>query len=242
MSTTASPLRLRPASARGTTRLGWLESRHSFQFGDYADPLHPGFHSLRVINDDRVAPGGGFPSHPHRDMEIFSFVLSGRLEHTDSLGHSRVLHPGEIQLMRAGRGILHSEKNPSSTEPGRFLQIWIQPSARGLEPAYTEWHPQGNPASKILVISPDGREGTARIAQDAFVYRLRLAAGESVTHTVAPGRAAWLQIATGTGHCNSISLQEGDGLACEAPLHLDIRSTGGLEALLFDLTTTPSHE
>lgn len=237
MSTTASPLRLRPASARGTTRLGWLESRHSFQFGDYADPLHPGFHSLRVINDDRVAPGGGFPSHPHRDMEIFSYVLSGRLEHTDSLGHSRVLHPGEIQLMRAGRGIVHSEKNPSSTEPVRFLQIWIQPSARGLEPAYTEWKAHENRGSKILVISPDGREGTARIAQDAFVYRLRLAAGESVTHAVAPGRAAWLQIATGTGHCNSISLQEGDGLACEAPLPLDIGSTSGLEALLFDLTT-----
>src|SRR5436190_12489290 len=164
--------------------IGRLNSYHSFSFADYYDPAHMGFRTLRVINDDRVATGQGFGTHPHRDMEIFSYVLEGALQHKDSMGNGRVLKPGEIQLISAGRGLTHSEFNPSASEPLHFLQIWIQPRERGLTPSYTEWRPKREDATspKVLVISPDGREGSATIHQDVDVYRVRLKPGEKVSH------------------------------------------------------------
>ena len=239
MSTTPlapSTLRVRRSAERGRSHHGWLDSRHSFSFADYYDPQHTGFRSLRVINDDRVAPGGGFPTHPHRDMEIFSYVLAGRLAHQDSMSNRRELRPGEIQLMRAGSGITHSEFNPSATEEARFLQIWITPAERGLPPAYTEWSPPETPSAKTLVISPDGRDGSARIAQDAEVHLLRLAAREMVRHDLAAGRGLWLHVIRGSARLADTTLQPGDAAALEEPALLDIHAgDAGLEALLFDL-------
>lgn len=231
-------LTLRRAGDRGQANHGWLRSRHTFSFGDYYDPAHMGFRSLRVINDDRVAPGGGFPTHPHRDMEIFSYVLSGSLAHQDSLGNKRVLRPGEIQLMRAGSGVEHSEYNPSSAEPAHFLQIWITPHTRQLPPTYTEWKPEPGTENeaKTLVISPDGRDGSATIAQDAFVYLLKPTPGRSATHTLAPGRGLWLHVATGTLEVAGTTLAEGDAISLETPDTLEISAPGGpAEAILFDL-------
>jgi redox-sensitive bicupin YhaK (pirin superfamily) len=237
--TETSTLKVRRANERGHANHGWLESRHTFSFADYYDPEHMGFRTLRVINDDRVAPGGGFPTHPHRDMEIFSYVLEGSLAHKDSMGNQRELKPGEIQLMRAGRGVTHSEFNPSSTEQARFLQIWITPSERGLEPAYTEWTPPADAAAspKTLVISADGRQGSARIAQDASVYLIRSsAAGQTVHHDLAPGRGMWLHVIHGTATLAGATLHPGDAASLEEPAHLEIQAgPDGLEALLFDL-------
>ncbi len=228
---------LRRADERGHADHGWLASHHTFSFANYYDPAHMGFRSLRVINDDRVAPGRGFGTHPHRDMEIFSYVLEGSLQHRDSMGNGRVLEPGRIQLMTAGRGVAHSEFNPSASEPLHFLQIWIQPRERGLEPSYTEWHPRPEHAEapKVLVISSDGREGSATIHQDAEVYRLRLQPGQSVTHELEDGRGAWLQIAEGALEFNGIALGTGDGASMEAPGTLVFTATAPTEALLFDL-------
>ncbi|TAJ16751.1 MAG: pirin family protein [Planctomycetota bacterium] len=230
-------LTLRPAAARGRADFGWLDSRHTFSFGEYHDPRHMGFRALRVINEDRVAPGQGFGTHPHRDMEIFSYVLSGALQHKDSMGNGRVLKPGEIQLMSAGRGVAHSEFNPSAGEPLHFLQIWIEPAERALAPSYTEWRPDAaaERASKVLVISPDGREASARIHQDAFVYRLKLAAGESLRHELAPGRGAWIQVASGALELDGARLAAGDGASIERADAVPIRALEATEALLFDL-------
>jgi redox-sensitive bicupin YhaK (pirin superfamily) len=230
-------LNIRKANERGYADHGWLNSHHTFSFADYYDPAHMGFRSLRVINDDRVAPGQGFGTHPHRDMEIFSYVLEGSLEHKDSMGNGRVLKPGEIQLMSAGRGVTHSEFNPSPDEPLHFLQIWLQPHKRGLAPSYTEWRPQGSQlnASKVLVISPDGRDGSATIHQDAGIYRIRLQPGETVAHALKPGRGAWLQIAAGAVTLNGVALATGDGASTEEPGTLMLAATEPTEALLFDL-------
>lgn len=233
---TKHPTTLRRSDERGHARHGWLESRHSFSFADYYDPAHMGFRSLRVINEDHVAPLGGFPTHPHRDMEIFSYVVSGRLAHRDSLGHERELRPGEIQLMSAGSGVTHSEFNPSSSEPAHFLQIWITPRERGLEPSYTEWKPSGDEGPLALLISPDGREGSARIAQDAEIHRLRLASGETERFTLRPGRGLWLQLVSGELHVGDRTLAAGDALSTEQPGTLDLTAAGEtVEALLFDL-------
>ena len=196
-----------------------------------------GFRSLRVINDDRVAAGRGFGAHPHRDMEIFSYVLEGSLQHKDSMGNGSVLQPGQIQLMSAGSGVTHSEFNPSATEGLHFLQIWIQPRERMLKPSYTEWRPKPEHANapKVLVISPDGRDGSATIHQDAEVYRIRLQAGQTVTHEVKPGRGAWLQIAEGALTLNGVELETGDGASTEEPRTLTLTATRPTEALLFDL-------
>jgi redox-sensitive bicupin YhaK (pirin superfamily) len=230
-------LTLRRANERGPADHGWLDSQHTFSFADYYDPAHMGFRSLRVINDDRIAPGMGFGSHPHRDMEIFSYVLEGALEHKDSLGNGRILRPGQIQLMSAGRGVTHSEFNPSATEPMRLLQLWIQPRQRGLTPTYTEWHPKPDHGEtpKVLVISPDGRDGSATIQQDAEVYRVLLKPGQSVSHELKPGRGAWLQIATGQAELNGAELNEGDGASTEEAGTLTLKATERTEALLFDL-------
>lgn len=230
-------LTLRRADERGQPNLGWLQSRHTFSFADYHDPAHLGFRSLRVLNDDRVAPGRGFDTHPHHDMEIFSYVLEGALEQRDSLGNGRQLKPGQIQLMSAGRGVTHSEFNPSPTEPLHFLQIWIQPRARGLAPAYTEWHPKPEHAAapKVLVISPDGRDGSARIQQDAEVFRLRLRPGQSVAHNLRPGRGAWLHVAAGELSINGVALATGDAASTDQPGTLNFTTSQAAEALLFDL-------
>jgi quercetin 2,3-dioxygenase len=237
MKTTTTDLTIRRAEARGQADHGWLKSSHSFSFADYYDPAQMGFRTLRVINDDRVAPGKGFGTHPHRDMEIFSYVLEGALAHKDSLGNARVLKPGQIQLMSAGSGVTHSEFNPSASEPTHFLQIWILPRERGLTPGYAEWQPTAEHASaaKVLLISADGRNGSAMIHQDADVYRLRLKTGETVTHELAPGRGAWLQIARGALRCNGVELTTGDGASTEAPGQLTFTATRPVEALLFDL-------
>ena len=236
--TTHPALTVRKASERGHANHGWLDSWHTFSFGDYYDPGHMGFRTLRVINDDTVAARGGFPAHPHRDMEIFSYVLSGNLAHEDSLGNRRVLNPGEIQLMRAGSGVRHSEFNPSKTDPAHFLQIWITPHTRSLDPAYTEWRPVAGAEndSKSLVISPDGRDGSAQIAQDAFIYLLKLAPGDTTTHDLAAGRGLWLHIAKGNAVVAGQALSAGDAISLEEAATLEI--IGGdepAEAILFDL-------
>ena len=233
----ASEITMRPSSERGLADHGWLSSRHTFSFADYYDPSYMGFRSLRVINDDIVAAGRGFPEHPHRDMEIFSYVLEGALAHRDSLGNERILQPGQIQLMSAGTGVRHGEFNPSSTDSTHFLQIWIQPREQGLKPSYTEWHPSPQNAddSKVLVISPDGRDGSAVIQQDAEIYRILLESGQSLQHEVRPGRGIWLHIAEGSLVLNGITLETGDAVATEASGALTLTANSRTNALLFDL-------
>ncbi len=237
MNTPSPRLILRRAADRGHADHGWLKSAHTFSFADYYDPAQMGFRSLRVINDDRVTPGQGFGTHPHRDMEIFSYVLEGALEHQDSMGNGRVLKPGEIQLMSAGRGVTHSEFNPSRTAGLHLLQIWIQPSERGLEPGYTEWRPAPEHAAapKVLVISPDGRDGSATIHQDADIYRIRLQPGQTVSHELNPGRGAWLQVAAGALTLNGLALTTGDGASTEQAGPLTLTASEPTEAILFDL-------
>lgn len=230
-------LAIRRSEDRGHADHGWLDTRHTFSFADYHDPAHMGFRSLRVINEDFVRAGSGFPTHPHRDMEIFSYVVAGAIAHRDSMGNGRVLKPGEIQLMSAGTGVTHSEFNPSDREDLHLLQIWIHPRQRGLKPGYTEWKP--TPAAErqtdVVVISPDGRDGSAVIHQDAIVHRLRLAAGEAIEHQVGPGRGAWLQVIRGTVRANEHELRAGDGASTEDAGTLRIAAAAPVEALLFDL-------
>ncbi len=237
MKTKASELTVRRSAERGHADHGWLDSKHSFSFADYYDPAHMGFRSLRVINQDKIAPGGGFPTHPHRDMEIFSYILSGTLAHMDSMKNSRQLKPGEIQLMSAGSGVTHSEFNPSTSDPAHILQIWIQPHTRGLDPAYTEWKPAADAehTAKVLVISPDGSENSATIRQDARVYRIRLKAGETVSHKLTPGRGLWLQIINGSVETKDTVLGAGDAASTETAASYDFTATSDSEALLFDL-------
>ena len=230
-------LKLRQSNERGHANHGWLDSYHTFSFADYYDPAHMGFRSLRVINQDVIAAGAGFPTHPHRDMEIFSYILYGALEHKDSMGNGRVLKPGQIQLMSAGSGVTHSEFNPSKTEPGSLLQIWIRPRQNGLKPSYTEWHPkpEHETDAKVLVISSDGREGSATIHQDADIYRVRLESGVSTTHEVAAGHGAWLQLIKGAVTVNGLTLNPGDAVSTEDSGTLTFTASETAEALLFDL-------
>ncbi len=230
-------LKLRRSNERGHAEHGWLDSYHTFSFADYHDPAHMGFRSLRVINQDVIAPAAGFPVHPHRDMEIFSYILYGALAHKDSMGTARTLLPGQIQLMSAGSGVTHSEFNPSKTEPGSLLQIWIRPRQNGLKPSYTEWHPQPEheSAEKVLVISSDGRDGSATIHQDADIYRVRLAAGKSTTHEVTTGRGAWFQLIKGIATANGTTLNPGDAVSTDDSGTLTFTAGENTEALLFDL-------
>jgi redox-sensitive bicupin YhaK (pirin superfamily) len=242
MKTKTARWNIRRAAERGQANHGWLQSQHTFSFADYYDPAHLGFRSLRVINEDRVAPGRGFGTHPHRDMEIFSYVLSGGLEHRDSMGNGSVLRPGQIQLMSAGTGVAHSEFNPSPTEPAHFLQVWIHPEKPGLKPSYTEWHPNAahDSSPKVLLISPDGAEGSALIHQDARVYRVRPGAGQPVSQEIASGRAAWIQVTRGALEVDGLRLEAGDAASTEEAGSLQLTAAAGLrdgevEALLFDL-------
>ncbi len=230
-------LTIRKSSDRGHAEHGWLDSRHTFSFADYHDPAHMGFRTLRVINEDCVSAGGGFPTHPHRDMEIFSYIVEGKLAHKDSMGNGRVLEPGQIQLMSAGSGVTHSEFNPSQSGRVHLLQIWIQPRERGLKPGYTEWHPKAanDGETKVLVISTDGREDSAVIHQDADIYRVRLGKGESATHEVRAGRGAWVQMIKGDASIDGTPLTAGDAASTDDTGTLTISADGGAEALLFDL-------
>ena len=231
-------LTLRKAEERGRANLGWLDSRHSFSFGHYYDENHMGFGPLRVINDDRVAPGGGFPTHPHGDMEIVSYVLEGALAHKDSLGTGSEIRPGDVQRMSAGSGIRHSEFNASKTEPVHFLQIWIEPERKGLEPGYEQKaFPAEDKRGRLrLVGSRDGREGSVTIHQDVDLYATLLEDGGSVSHTLKAGRSAWVQVATGTATLNGEQLYPGDGVAVTEPGALDLVGTSqDAEVLLFDM-------
>lgn len=229
---------IRPAQARGTANFGWLDSRHTFSFGEYYDPKHMGFADLRVINEDKVAPGQGFATHGHRDMEIISYVLEGALEHKDSIGTGSVIRPGDVQRMSAGTGIMHSEYNASKVDPVHFLQIWILPEQKGIAPGYeqknfsdTEKHNQLR-----LVGSRDGREGSITIHQNVDLYAAILGVGESIQHTFAAGRVGWLQVARGAVHLNGQTLTAGDGASITEEALMTLQGTEqNAEVLLFDM-------
>ncbi|MFZ0359735.1 MAG: pirin family protein [Terriglobales bacterium] len=228
---------VRPSNERGGGDYGWLKTRHTFSFNDYHDPKWMGFRSLRVINEDWVAPSGGFPTHPHRDMEIITYVLSGKLEHKDSLGTGSVILPGDGQRMTAGRGIRHSEANPSSTESVHLLQIWILPDKPGHDPGYEQKSfPEAEKRGKLrLIASSDGAEGSVKIHQDAKLFVTLLAAGEEVKQPLDAKRHAWLQVAKGEVELNGHKLRQGDGAAISEEKELTIKATAEAEVLLFDM-------
>jgi redox-sensitive bicupin YhaK (pirin superfamily) len=226
---------VRPSEARGHAERGWLDSRHTFSFADYHDPAHMGFRSLRVINEDRVQPGRGFPPHSHRDMEIVTYVLSGSLEHKDSLGNGSVIRHGEVQRMTAGTGVTHSEYNPSPAEPVHFLQIWILPERSGLPASYEQRALDAGSGRLRLVASPDGRDGSLVVHQDAALLAARLGAGERVEHPLRAERHAWVQVAAGAVDVNGTALRQGDGAAISDESQLVLRATEPSEVLLFDL-------
>ena len=228
---------LRPANERGRADIGWLDSRHTFSFSNYFDARHMGFRALRVINEDRVAPGGGFGTHGHRDMEILSYVLSGGLQHRDSMGNGEVLRPHEWQRMSAGTGVRHSEFNASESEPVHFLQIWILPEKENLAPEYEQkmFAPAEKEGQLKLVASPDGRADSLRIHQDVSLYNALLRTDENVAHTLAPGRYAWLQVARGRVTLNGQEMSAGDGAAVSDEQSLTISAAEDSEILLFDL-------
>lgn len=230
-------IRLRPSGERGHFDHGWLDTYHTFSFAGYHDREHMGFRALRVINEDRVHPGGGFGTHGHRDMEIVTLVLSGALEHRDSLGNGSVLGTGELQRMSAGTGIEHSEFNPSESEPVHLYQIWLRPERPGLTPSY-EQRPivgVGDGPGLRLVASPDGRDGSLTIHQDAALYLATLDGGAALDHALAPGRHAWVQVLRGAIALNGQPMSAGDGAAVSEEDRLELRSDGSAEVLIFDL-------
>lgn len=239
-------LQIRPSAERGHLDHGWLDTYHTFSFGDYQDPRQMGFRSLRVINEDRVAGGQGFGMHGHRDMEIVTLVLSGTLAHQDSLGNGAPIRPGELQRMSAGTGIRHSEFNPSESEPVHLYQIWLLPDRAGHEPSYEQraFAPAEQQGRLRLVASPDGAEGSLTIHQDARIYLANVATGTTVTHELTPGRHAWLQVLRGdvrltAGEASQpaqpANLSAGDGVAVSDETRLAIEGTADAELMLFDL-------
>jgi len=228
---------VRPSAERGATRIDWLDSKHSFSFAEYHDPAHMGFRALRVINDDRIAAGAGFPTHGHRDMEILTYVLDGALEHRDSLGTGSVIRPGDVQIMSAGTGIHHSEFNPSTSDPLRLLQIWMIPERSGLKPRYDQKaFPADERDGKLrLVGARDGRDGAVTIHQDIDLYTASLRTGQTVSHTIRPDRHVWIQMARGRASVNGKPVAEGDGVAITGESRVDIAGVDGAELLLFDL-------
>jgi redox-sensitive bicupin YhaK (pirin superfamily) len=227
---------IRRADERGRTNWEWLDSRHSFSFGEYFDPSNMGHRTLRVINDDRVLPGAGFGAHPHSDMEILSYVLDGALEHRDSLGNGSVIRPGEIQHMRAGSGVVHSEYNPSATDPAHFLQIWIVPGKRGLPPTYGQYRFDTAKAAAgfVLLASRDGRKGSVALQQDADLWVTRLDGAAARTFDVGPRRSAWLHVARGSVVVNGRVLSEGDA-ASVSDETITLTNGERAEVLVFDL-------
>ena len=230
-------LTIRPAAERGHANHGWLDSHHTFSFADYHDPKHMGFRGLRVINEDRVDPGQGFPTHAHRDMEILSYVLEGALEHKDSIGTGSVIKPGDVQRMSAGTGVRHSEYNASKTELVHFLQIWIEPGARGIAPGYEQktFSADDKRGRLRLVASRDGREGSVTIHADAEVLATVLGAGASVKHTVRAGRHAWIHVARGRARIDGKELSAGDAAATSDAGEIVLEGVADAELLVFDL-------
>ena len=230
-------LQIRKSEERGLANHGWLNSRHSFSFGHYYDPKHVGFGPLIVINEDKVAPGQGFGTHPHRDMEIISYVLDGALEHKDSMGTGSVLHYGDVQRMSAGSGVRHSEFNHSPTEGVHFLQIWIQPNATGIAPSYEEKHfaPDSKRGQLRLIASSDGRDGSVQIHQDAALYATILGAGERLSHALAAGRLGYVHVIRGTVTVNGVALGGGDALKLSDEAQVTLEQADDAEVLLFDL-------
>jgi redox-sensitive bicupin YhaK (pirin superfamily) len=230
-------IRLRKAKERGHAEHGWLDSWHSFSFAGYHDPRHMGFGPLRVLNDDTVAPGKGFGMHGHQDMDIVTYVLSGALEHQDSLGTGSVLRYGDVQRMSAGTGVHHSEFNHSSQEPVHFLQVWIIPPVRGGAPVYEQTHfsPEQKQGRLRLVASPGGDEGSVHLLESARIYAAVLGEGERVSHVLAPGRLAYVHVATGTAQVAGQALAAGDALAFENEAGEIALAGGPCELLLFDL-------
>jgi len=229
---------VRHAAERGTANLGWLDSRHTFSFGHYYDPDHMGFGALRVINEDRVRPGAGFDTHGHQDMEIISYVLEGALEHKDSIGTGSVIRPGDVQVMSAGTGIRHSEFNHSKNAPVHFLQIWVLPDRKGLPPRYDQKSfPNSEKRDRLrLVGSPDGRDGSIVIHQDAEIYDALLSRGHAVTHALKAGRKGWIQVIAGAVEVNGKAASAGNGVAVEDETVLSIISRADdSEILVFDL-------
>jgi quercetin 2,3-dioxygenase len=230
-------INIRRSNERGGGDYGWLNTRHTFSFDQYHDPRFMGFRSLRVINEDQVAPSEGFPTHPHRDMEIITYILEGALEHKDSLGTGSVIRPGDGQRMSAGRGIRHSETNPSATDAAHLLQIWIMPDRSGHEPSYEQKaFPDEEKRGKLrLIAGPDGKDGSVTIHQDARLYVTLLSLGQEATHELAKGRHAWLQVAKGAVELNGKPLKQGDGAAVSDEQKLAIKGVENAEVLLFDL-------
>ncbi len=227
---------VRSANERGHANHGWLDSYHTFSFGHYYDPKHTHFHALRVINDDTVAPGAGFGAHPHNDMEIVTYVTQGALEHKDSLGTGSVIRPGDVQRMSAGTGVTHSEYNHSQTESVKFLQIWIFPEQKGLEPSYEQKH--FTDAEKLnrlrLIASQDGRDGSLTIHQNASIYASKLEKGAMVEHQLVDGNSVWLHVVQGSLQLNGVALSGGDGVAVEQEKQLHITANAESEVLLFE--------
>ena len=230
-------LELRKAQERGIADFGWLNSHHTFSFGQYYDPEQSGFSDLLVINDDRVVPGAGFGVHPHRDMEIFSYVLEGALEHKDSMGTGSVIRPGDVQMMSAGTGITHSEFNPSQTEGVHFLQIWIVPNRKRVQPRYQQKHfPAEEKRAKLrLIISPQGDDGSLSVYQDARVYAGLFDGAENYDFAVSPGRYTYVHVARGKIDLNGVALNEGDGVRVRNERKLSFSKGENAEVLVFDL-------
>lgn len=230
-------LEIRRSEERGTAHHGWLQSKHTFSFGSYHDPKHTGFGPLLVINEDRVAPAQGFGTHGHRDMEIISYVLSGALEHKDSMGTGSVLHYGDVQRMTAGTGVRHSEFNGSQTEEVHFLQIWIQPNVTGIPPSYEEKHfaPATKQGQLRLIASSDGRENSVLIHQDAAIYAALVGRGDALAHPLAKGRAAYVHVIRGTISVNGTPLKGGDALKLVAETSVTLNQADDAEVLVFDL-------
>lgn len=227
----------RPSDKRGHADYGWLKTYHTFSFADYRDPQHMHFRHLRVINEDWVQPGRGFGTHPHDNMEILTYVLDGELEHKDSMGNGAIIRPGTIQTMTAGTGITHSEFNPSKTQPVHLLQIWVIPNKQGLTPSYGEYtfDTDSRNGQLQLIASQDGRDNSALIHQDISLYTTVLNAGQHITHTLAPGRYAWVQVARGSIDLNGETLEAGDGAAISEETALTLTGKTNSETLLFDL-------
>jgi len=228
---------VRKSEARGAFDHGWLDTKHTFSFASYHDSRHMGYRSLRVINEDRVTAGEGFGTHPHRDMEIVTYVVSGQLEHRDSLGSGDVLRRGDVQAMSAGSGLTHSEFNPSADEPVHLLQIWILPAKRGTQPTYAQKRFEDESKRNRLVplVSPTGSDGALSIGQDAVMFATLLDTGRELVHPLGPGRGAWVQIVSGTVDVNETALNAGDGAAIENEPEVRLAASADSELLLFDL-------
>jgi len=229
---------LRRGHERGPSDLGWLQSRHTFSFGNYHNPDHMGVSVLRVINDDRVQPGSGFATHSHQDMEIISYVMQGTIEHRDSMGNVEVLSAGEFQLMSAGTGVTHSENNPSDTNALSFLQIWIQPAEPGVKPGYQQ-KSFGSDQGLTSIVTPDGRDGTLKIHQDAWLFQLRLEPGKTAQHTLNEDRMVYVHVISGSLGVNEYRLEAGDGIALSDVASIRFAAQETTEALLFDLPADP---